>query len=121
MNLSIATVEDTDPTVVSLTGELDLACADELEDRIRGLVDAGHTRLIVDLADLTFCDSTGIGTLIRANNACLALGGYLRLAAPTHNVARVLAVVGLLDAFPAYQSVDAARRADAGGLVVVGP
>jgi anti-anti-sigma factor len=121
MDLGIATVDDTDPAVVTLTGELDLASADKLADRIRGLVDTGHPRLIVDLAGLIFCDSTGMGTLVRANNECLAQGGYLRLAAPNHNVARVLAVVGLLDAFPVYQSVDAARMADADGLVVVGP
>jgi anti-sigma B factor antagonist len=121
MDLGIATAGDTDPAVVALTGELDIASAGALEDRIRGLVDAGHSRLVVDLAGLIFCDSTGIGTLVRANNDCLALGGYLRLAAPNRNVARVLAVVGLLDAFPAYRSVDAARRADADALVVVGP
>jgi anti-sigma B factor antagonist len=121
MDLGIATVEDTDPTIVSLTGELDIASAGGLEDRIRRLTDAGHSRLIVDLAGLVFCDSTGIGTLVRANNDCLDQGGYLRLAAPNRNVARVLAIVGLLDMFPTYRSVEAARRADADGLVVVGP
>jgi anti-anti-sigma factor len=120
MELGIATVADTDPTVVSLTGELDIASAPQLEERIRNLVDSGRTRLVIDLADLTFCDSTGIGTLVRGNNDCRAQGGYLRLAAPNRHIARVLAVVGLLDAFPTYQSVDAARLADAAQLVVAG-
>jgi anti-sigma B factor antagonist len=120
MDFGIATVEDTEVAVISLSGELDIASAPQLEERIQSLVDAGHTRLIVDLADLTFCDSTGIGTLVRANNDCLNLGGYLRLAAPNRHVARVLAVVGLLNTFPTYSSVDAARRADTAGLVVAG-
>jgi anti-anti-sigma factor len=121
MDLEISTAEDTDPVVVSLTGELDIASAPRLDDRIRSLVDAGHARLVVDLADLIFCDSTGISTLVRANSDCLDHGGYLRLAAPNRHVARVLAIVGLLDAFPTYQSVDAARRADTEALVVAGP
>lgn len=119
MELGITTVADGDPAIVALTGELDIASAPKLEDHLRDLVDAGRFRLIVDLADLSFCDSTGIGTLVRANNDCLSRGGYLRLAAPSRHVARVLAVVGLLDTFPTYRSVDAARRADAAGLVVV--
>ncbi|GAA1794992.1 STAS domain-containing protein [Planosporangium flavigriseum] len=121
MDLGITTVADTDPVVVSLTGELDIASAPPLAERIRSLIDAGRTRLVVDLAGLAFCDSTGIGTLVRANNDCLLQGGYLRLAAPSRHVARVLAVVGLLDTFPTYQSVEAARRADADALVVAGP
>jgi anti-anti-sigma factor len=121
MDLSIETVADTDPMVISLAGELDIASASHLEERMGALIVAGHTRLVADLGSLIFCDSTGIGSLVRTNNDCLNQGGYLRLAAPNHNVARVLAVVGLLDAFPAYQSIDAARRADADGLVVVSP
>jgi anti-anti-sigma factor len=121
MDLNITTAEETDPVVVSLTGELDIASTPQLEERVRGLIDAGRTRLVVDLAGLIFCDSTGIGMLVRANNDCLIKGGYLRLAAPNRHVARVLAVVGLLDTFPTYQSVEAARRADADALVVAGP
>jgi anti-sigma B factor antagonist len=118
MDLGIATVEDTEVAVISLSGELDIASAPQLEERIQALIDAGRARLIVDLAGLTFCDSTGIGTLVRANNECLSRGGHLRLAAPNRHVARILAVVGLLDTFPTYQSVEAARRADTGRRVV---
>ncbi|GII22973.1 STAS domain-containing protein [Planosporangium mesophilum] len=125
MDLGIETIGETvpvgtDATVVTLTGELDIASAGELERRLGVLLDTGHNRLVVDLAGLIFCDSTGIGTLVRANTDCLHEGGYLRLASPNRNISRVLAIVGLLDTFPVYSSVDAARRADADGLVVVG-
>jgi anti-sigma B factor antagonist len=119
MNLGIATVEDTDPMIISLNGELDIASASQLEERINALVAGGRNRLVVNLADLIFCDSTGIGALVRGNTACLERGGYLRLAAPNRNITRVLAVVGLLEAFPTYQTVDAARAGDASGLVAV--
>jgi anti-sigma B factor antagonist len=119
MNLGIAIVTDTDPAVVSLTGELDIASAAQLEDRIRAVVDAGHPRLVLDLAELAFCDSTGIGVFVRANNECQQRDGYLRLAAPSPTVARILEVVGLLDVFPTYRTVDAALRCDDGGRGVV--
>jgi anti-sigma B factor antagonist len=122
MNLDITTAgaaSAPDGTVVTLTGELDLASAPELSARIDALLAAGQTRLVIDLGELTFCDSTGIGILIRANNGCQQRNGYLRLAAPNHNVARVLDVVGLLGVFPTYRTVDAARRGDPAGLVVV--
>jgi len=70
MDLGI-TVAEGDPVVVALSGELDIACAAELEKRINELVGGGHIRLIVDLTDLGFCDSTGIGTFVRGNTACL--------------------------------------------------
>jgi anti-sigma B factor antagonist len=116
MDLDV-TVAEGDPVVVALSGELDIACAAELEKRINELVGGGHIRLIVDLTDLGFCDSTGIGTFVRGNTACRDQGGYLRLAGPNRNVARVLAVVGLLDTFPTYRCVDTARRADTAGLI----
>jgi anti-anti-sigma factor len=88
-----------------------------LRTQLAALVAAGRSRLILDLTALVFCDSTGIGTLVRGNNDCHSVDGYLRLAAPNRNVARVLSVVGLLDTFPTYRTVEAARRADGNALV----
>jgi anti-sigma B factor antagonist len=119
MNLRIATADDTDPVIVVLSGELDIASAPELENTLDTLLSSGRIRIVIDLTDLSFCDSTGISVFVRANNKCVDQGGYLRMAAPSRNVARVLAVVGLLDRFPTYRSVDAARNADATALVRV--
>jgi anti-sigma B factor antagonist len=115
--LRIATF-DGDPVVVTLSGELDLGSAVRLADQLQALLLAGQTRVVVDLEHLIFCDSTGISTFVRANQGYVDRGGYLRLAAPNPNVARVLGVVGLLDTFPTYQTVDGARAADDGALVV---
>jgi anti-sigma B factor antagonist len=107
-----------DPVVVTLSGELDLASAVQLADRLRDLLQAGQIRVVVDLADLVFCDSTGISTFVRANQGYVDQGGYLRLAAPNANVARVLGVVGLLTTFPTYRTVEGARSNDDGALLV---
>jgi anti-anti-sigma factor len=109
---------DGDPVVLALTGELDLGSAAQLAERLDALLLAGRTRVVVDLALLVFCDSTGISTFVRANQGYVDRGGYLRLAAPNANLARVLSVVGLLDTLPTYRTVEGARSADDGALVV---
>src|SRR5689334_7820286 len=117
MNLGIAVHDDEGTTLLALSGELDIASAGELEDQVAKLVAAGRTRVVADLSALSFCDSTGIGTLVRANNDCRRSGGYFRLAALSRNVARVMGVVGLLATFPVYRTVEAARVADPDGLL----
>jgi anti-anti-sigma factor len=69
---------------------------------------------VVDLSALTFCDSIGLSTFVDAHRRCAAAGGYVRLAAPTPFLLRVLAVVGLLDRVPAYDTVLGAVRDDPG-------
>ncbi|SRR6266536_169248 len=117
MDLAITTDDDGDVAVVVLSGELDIASSDILREHLVSLVDGGRTRVVVDLQRLAFCDSTGLSTFVKASHGCVEQGGYLRLAAPNNHVARVLSIVGLLDLFPTYQTVDGARRADVAALV----
>ena len=52
--------------VVSLRGEIDAATAPRLGSRLFGLADEGKRAVVVDLTDVTFMDSTGIGVLLNA-------------------------------------------------------
>jgi len=114
---SIDVAHQGDRSFLSLSGELDIASADGLREHLAGLLAGGHIRIVVDLAALAFCDSTGLSTFVRASHGAVEQGGYLRLAAPNGHVARVLSIVGLLDLFPTYRTVDGARHADVGALV----
>ena len=87
---------------VRLAGELDMSTVPELDTAISDLVGTGRNRLVVDLGDLAFCDSTGLACLVRGDNRCAALGGWLRVTNHRGHVARVLAVSGL-DEFLQYQ------------------
>src|SRR5690349_53534 len=51
-----------EPTVVSVRGHLDIDSAPELRDAVEGLLDRDVTRIVVDLAELDFCDSIGLST-----------------------------------------------------------
>ncbi|WP_173086486.1 STAS domain-containing protein [Phytohabitans rumicis] len=104
--------------VVSLRGELDLDTAAQLRSAVDGLLARDATRIVVDLAGLSFCDSVGLSTFTVAGAACAGAGGYLRLAAPTPFLLRLLGVVGVLHRLSVYDSVEAACQADSTHLVV---
>ena len=94
-----------------LAGELDMSTAGELTATIDRLAADGERRMLLDLTDLTFCDSTGMAVFVRGDNRAAAVGGWLRLTGATGRVDRVLRVTGLAEVLR-YQpdSVDPASR-----------
>lgn len=80
-----------------LAGELDLSSVPELNAVIDRLTAEGERRLLVDLSQLTFCDSTGIAAFVRGDNRAAADGGWLRVTGATGRVERVLQVTGLAE------------------------
>ncbi|MFY1692804.1 STAS domain-containing protein [Plantactinospora sp. WMMB782] len=84
-----------DPSLIFLEGELDLATVPQLNDRIDQLLETGHPHIVLDLSQLSFCDSTGLSAFVRGSNLCVDAGGWLRVTGATSVVARVLTVTGL--------------------------
>ncbi|MGX7673357.1 STAS domain-containing protein [Plantactinospora sp. DSM 117369] len=80
-----------------LAGELDVTTAPRLGAEIDQLVDDGHHRLLADLAELTFCDSSGLAAFVRGDDRAGSRGGWLRLTGATGRVERVLRISGLDD------------------------
>ncbi|MCP9963359.1 STAS domain-containing protein [Streptomyces somaliensis] len=81
--------------VLEVSGDLDYAHAAALRQRVERLVLQPGERLVIDLANLDFCDSTGITALLAARQHALAAGGDIALAAVPANTLRVLTIVGL--------------------------
>ncbi|MEV4622950.1 anti-sigma factor antagonist [Asanoa sp. NPDC049573] len=113
MSLTVGTEQHGDIVVVSVGGELDMATAPQLQDQITDLLDRGLPRLVFDLTDLSFCDSTGLSVFVRAKNSTDEAGGLVRLAAPQRGVRRILEVSGLVEVLHTYPTVDEAVTADA--------
>ncbi len=80
--------------VVTLQGELDMANADDVRRLLREAT-PGRSLVVVDMADVTFIDSTIMGVIVAANTRCTAEGGALRLANLQRMPAKVIALVGL--------------------------
>lgn len=95
-------------TVIEARGELDLATAPRLREELLTAVASGVT--VLDAANLTFCDSTGLRTLAEAHRAARDSGTSFRLAAPSAAVTRVLALAGARHVFSTYPDTDAALQ-----------
>ena len=84
---------------VAVTGEVDLATAPELRERLLGVLHTHRPAVLdIDLAGVTFLDCTGIGALVAVHNAAVHEGCQVRVCHPQPIVRRVLEVTGLLDA-----------------------
>jgi anti-anti-sigma factor len=84
---------------LAVTGEIDMATADELYDAITAAVTGSHAAgVVVDLAGVTFCDSTGIGAIVRARNNGAAHGTSVQIINPCGLVYGALDLTGVLDA-----------------------
>lgn len=113
MSLTVHTEQYGDLVVVSVAGELDMATAPELQDRVADLLDRGRSQIVFDLCRLSFCDSTGLSVFIRAKNLCEQAGGRVCLAAAQRAVLRVLEVSGLVELLEVYPTTTKAIAAGA--------
>lgn len=101
-------VEDPSVAVVALSGELDVADSDWSDD-IDAALAAGNTRIVIDLTNVTFVDSSVIRAVVLAYLR-VRDEGWVRLVYTHHLIARVIRICGLADTFPQYTTVEAALR-----------
>lgn len=86
-----------DAAVIHLHGELDPHTAPLLQREVDRLIDLGSTRVVCDLRDLRFIDSSGLRVVISAHRRLVGSGGSFALAAPNDTTRRLLEITGLLD------------------------
>ena len=100
MSLSIETrPADARTMLVFLHGELDYATAQDVRVTITAALSADAIRsIVVDIAGVTFLDSTGVGTLVVARRICADCNVAFRLRNPNPFVAKLLTVVGVAEA-----------------------
>ncbi|MBG0563084.1 STAS domain-containing protein [Actinoplanes aureus] len=92
---SVDTVDGT--TTVSLHGEIDILTVEQVRIVLGEAVAAGPQRIVVDMADVAFIDSTGLGALISGFQRARDRDIGFRLARPSHNVRQILVLSGLLE------------------------
>jgi anti-sigma B factor antagonist len=98
--------------VVTPHGEVDVVTAPQLGRCLLGLAEGGGTSVVVDLSEVTFMDSTGIGVLLDALRQLTRRRGSLALVCPTERVLRPFQVTGLVGLLPIFGS----REEALGGL-----
>jgi anti-anti-sigma factor len=96
--------------VATLSGRLNAVSAPEAKDGIKSLVREVSHNLVLDLAELSFIDSSGLAALVAGYKAAMEAGGNLKLASLAPQVAQVLALTHLDRVFEIYAKVDEALR-----------
>ena len=108
-----ATVTDhhSDVAVLHLRGELDADTAAQLHSVLAGLLERPVPRIVVDVAQLKFCDSVGLSAFITSKQVITARGGWLSFAGANPFLVQLLETVGLTRYFAVFPDADDAIAA----------
>ena len=94
-----------DVTILDLRGEVRIGEGSiALRDAIRNLADSGKKKLLLNLAGVSYIDSSGIGELIANYTTITRQGGQLKLLKLTDRVQNLLVITKLLTVFDAYDN-----------------
>ncbi len=102
--------------VVTVTGEMDLVSSPAVRQQVHDAVADGRRSVVLDLTEVRFCDSSGVGVLIGARRLMRSCAGRLRIVLPAGgpaadegaHVNRVLAALGVRRLFEVYPDLAAA-------------
>jgi anti-sigma B factor antagonist len=111
MELQLATRHEGDVAVVSAVGEVDVFSAPGLDSELDALIAAGSARLVVDLSEIAFLDSTGLGVLVKALKHAREADGWLHLVVTSDRIRKIFEITGLDASIPIF---DTAQDAIAG-------
>jgi anti-sigma B factor antagonist len=106
MFFDITVAEQGDWTVVSVSGEVDVATAPRLREEIVRAVSQGATRILVDLEAVDFLDSMGLGVLVGALKRVKSHGGEMAIVCTNERLLRIFEITGLQQVFDVRNTVD---------------
>jgi anti-sigma B factor antagonist len=105
VDLSLVTRTEGDKTVIAVGGEIDVYTAPKLREQIVQLVEDGQYHLVVDMEQVEFLDSTGLGVLVGGLKRVRAHDGSLRLVCTQERILKIFRITGLTKVFPVHGSV----------------
>ncbi len=95
--------------VLDLKGKLTIGEGDEqLRAKINGLIEQGRCNLLLNLEDVPYVDSAGLGELVRTHTTVRRQGGSLKLVNLTKRITDLLTITKLLTVFDTFESEAAA-------------
>ena len=104
---------DHETQVVAVTGEIDLFTAPEFKQRVSAPIDAGRSRIVVDLTQTTFIDSSSLGVLIGAHRRLKRRDGSLTVVCDNDAILKTFRITGLDGVFAIVPSLDEVLHDDA--------
>lgn len=110
LNLRNYTTSDEKAIVLEVQGEVELHNAQQLRSQLHRLCESPRPRVIVDLSQVSFIDSTGIGVLVGALKRARESAGDLIIVGAKDRVHRIFEITGLLGALPLAENVEEAVK-----------
>ena len=100
-----------DVVLLDLKGKITLGEGDELlKDKVNSLVNQGHKKIVLNLADVPYIDSAGLGEVVRTYTTVSRQGGALKLLNLTKRITDLLSITKLLSVFETFDSEGEAVR-----------
>ena len=100
--LEVREERDGDVLTLTLEGELDLATAPKVREPLDGAIDAGTSRILVDMLGCGFIDSTGLGVLLHAAKRLEESGGAMALVCVDDQIKRLLELTMIDRTIPVF-------------------
>ena len=107
MSINVSTTSTAGGCRVAVSGEVDVSNASTLRDALDEQLSSGEGAIAIDLADVPYIDSTGIGVLVGAAHRAQEAGRTFVVARPQRNVARVLSLLGVSEELNVHVADDA--------------
>ncbi|HUR34751.1 MAG TPA: STAS domain-containing protein [Vicinamibacterales bacterium] len=94
-----------DVLILDVKGRITLGEGDELlKDKVNSLLNQGLKKIVLNLAEVPYIDSAGLGEIVRTYTTVSRQGGNLKLLALTKRITDLLAITKLLTVFETYES-----------------
>lgn len=110
MELGIELERTDDTCVVSLSGEVDVYTSPALKERLIESVDSGCSNILVDMSNVAFIDSSGLGVLVSGLRRVKERGGNMRLVCTKDSILKIFRITGLDKVFPIFSDMEEARQ-----------
>ncbi len=106
MELEVTTRDAGEHTVIKLKGEVDIYTAPSLRETIVDALEKGRVKIAVDLDEVDFLDSTGLGVLVGGLKRVKNQNGELGIICSQEKILRIFKITGLTKIFKMYGSAD---------------
>lgn len=117
MDLNVTTHAGDARLIMHIDGDIDVATAPRLRTELSRVIGEGHTEIVLDLSDVAFLDSTGLGVLVGRLKALRLQDGDLLLVTQQERTLRNFRITGLDKVFRIFATVDEALEAESAPAV----
>lgn len=111
MSLTINQRTAGDVSVLDLSGKITIGAGSvQLREAVRKLIESGNKKILLNLGDVSYVDSSGIGELVNSFTTTSNAGGHLKLLNLTKKIQDLLAITKLLTVFETFSTEEEALK-----------